>query len=64
MAGKLKPCPFCGSGDTEINSYLDDTWFFVQCIDCNAAGPESDTTEEAVIAWNQRAENTSPPQSK
>ncbi|WP_071933911.1 hypothetical protein [Xenorhabdus hominickii] len=47
-----------------MNSYSDDTWFFVQCTDCNANGPEEDTAANAEIAWNWRAENTLPPQSK
>ncbi|MBD1229351.1 Lar family restriction alleviation protein [Xenorhabdus griffiniae] len=57
MTGKLKPCPFCGSGDTEMNSYLDDSWFFVQCNNCAVNGPEDYTAESARIAWNQRANN-------
>lgn len=57
MTDKLKPCPFCGGGDMEMNSYSNDTWFFVQCTDCNAAGPESDTSESAEIAWNQGGAN-------
>ncbi|AOM39662.1 Lar family restriction alleviation protein [Xenorhabdus hominickii] len=61
---KLKPCPFCNSEHAEMNSYSDDTWFFVQCTDCNANGPEEDTAANAEIAWNWRAENTLPPQSK
>ncbi|MEQ1975034.1 Lar family restriction alleviation protein [Xenorhabdus sp. SGI240] len=60
MADKLKPCLFCGSGDTEINSYSDDTWFFVQCTDCGACGPEEESSVTAVSVWN----NASPPQSK
>ncbi len=60
MADKLKPCLFCGSGDTEINSYSDDTWFFVQCTDCGACGSEEESSVTAVSVWN----NASPPQSK
>ncbi|MDE9446874.1 Lar family restriction alleviation protein [Xenorhabdus bovienii] len=58
MTDKFKPCPFCNSVCTEMNSHSDDIWFFVQCTDCNADGPEEDTAANAEIAWNRRAENT------
>ncbi|MDE9495499.1 Lar family restriction alleviation protein [Xenorhabdus bovienii] len=64
MTDKLKPCPFCNSEHIEMNSHSEDTWFFAQCTDCNADGPEEDTAANAKIAWNQRANNTLPPQSK
>ncbi|WP_399494501.1 hypothetical protein [Xenorhabdus griffiniae] len=40
-----------------MNSYLDDSWFFVQCNNCAVNGPEDYTAESARIAWNQRANN-------
>ncbi|MDC9591695.1 Lar family restriction alleviation protein [Xenorhabdus sp. XENO-10] len=58
--GKLNPCPFCNSEYIDMNSYSDDMWFYVQCTDCGANGPEEDTAEQAKIAWN----NALPPQSK
>ncbi|MDE9455029.1 Lar family restriction alleviation protein [Xenorhabdus bovienii] len=61
---KLQPCPFCNSEHTEMNAYSDDTWFFVQCNDCGATGPDGHDHCSAIRAWNQRAKYTSPPQSK
>ncbi|WP_223281882.1 Lar family restriction alleviation protein, partial [Xenorhabdus griffiniae] len=60
MTDKLKPCPFCSGSDTAVNSYSNDTWFFVQCTDCGACGPEEASSVTAVSAWN----NATPPQSK
>ncbi|MDX7992309.1 restriction alleviation protein, Lar family [Xenorhabdus sp. psl] len=64
MANKLKPCPFCNSDHTEMFAYAEDSWFFVQCTDCGATGPEDHDHNSAIQAWNQRANNISPPQSK
>lgn len=44
----------------EMGLYFEDTWFYVQCTNCGANGPEEDTAEKARGAWN----NTSPPQTK
>lgn len=59
MSAKLKPCPFCG-GETKIRTYsgMGRTMFFVQCNDCAAESSCYDTKEEAVAAWNRRAERT------
>ncbi|PHM21887.1 Lar family restriction alleviation protein [Xenorhabdus ehlersii] len=51
---ELNSCPFCNSGSAEMSSYSDDTWFYVQCTDCGASGPEENTAENAEIAWNRR----------
>ncbi|MBD2827054.1 Lar family restriction alleviation protein [Xenorhabdus szentirmaii] len=57
---EIKPCPFCNSERTEMNVHSDGPWFFVQCIDCNANGPEDCDHDSAIQSWNQRVENTSP----
>lgn len=56
---ELKPCPFCG-GETKIRTYssMGLIAFFVRCNDCAAESTCYDTKEEAVAAWNKRAETT------
>jgi len=64
MSGKeLKICPFCGHVITDekeigwsivINTYSGKRFF--QCTECKARGPEGNTNEEAIAAWNRRAE--------
>lgn len=61
---KLKPvkrCPFCNNEDNlevETKSYrlvyvIDK--YYVKCWDCKATGPEKDTEEQAIDAWNKRS---------
>lgn len=53
MKPELKPCPFCGSTNIE----LDHTDISVVCGDCAAEGPFGDADMEfAIEAWNNRAE--------
>lgn len=49
---KLKKCPFCG-GEAEIAG---DKIFWVICKECTAETKCFDTREEAIEAWNRRAE--------
>ena len=52
---QLKPCPFCGGTDAYAYCiYAPDYW--VYCPDCGADGPERSSTEQAIEAWNRRAE--------
>lgn len=51
---KIKPCPFCG-GTNAYYIYAPDCW--VRCPDCGANGPERSSIEQAIEAWNWRAEN-------
>jgi Lar family restriction alleviation protein len=47
---ELKPCPFCGNAELYMDSM--GTWS-VNCK-CSAVGPNEDTKERAVEAWNRR----------
>lgn len=49
---ELKPCPFCG-GKGEIQGLYG---AFVSCIDCYIEGPYKAFEEEAIEAWNTRAD--------
>lgn len=58
-AAGLKPCPFCGSADVEIE-YLDEQFrdhhMFVECKSCEASSAIHFTRKEAVAAWNRRTQ--------
>jgi Lar family restriction alleviation protein len=51
---ELKPCPFCGCKNINLIDYHGGI-VFVQCDDCCATFPHFDTKEEAINAWNRRA---------
>ena len=56
----LKPCPFCGGEGVvqrrEYKGYMET--FGVVCFDCCAeTRPFYNTEEEAIKAWNRRANN-------
>lgn len=52
---ELKPCPFCG-GEAKVQSFSHDRT--VYCTDCNARVQKFfPTREEAIEAWNRRADN-------
>ena len=50
----LKPCPFCGSKAILAKPYTR-TW--IVCADCLAETSTYTTIEEAIEAWNRRADN-------
>ena len=55
--GELKPCPFCGSADTEVvSSTLMSAQHAVFCRSCKAHGPVVKSMRYAVPAWNKRAD--------
>lgn len=54
---ELKPCPFCGS--KKIRESVDGTLDFNNCLwyceDCGADGPNNNSIDESLNAWNRRA---------
>lgn len=63
MTEKLKLCPFCGSENCETFTRIAKTEYglvsgplYVMCKDCSCKGPKKDSEEEAVKAWNSRAQ--------
>ena len=57
MADELKPCPFCG-GEAEAYHVIDGS-FACSCSSCSYASCAGFNTEqEAIAAWNTRAERT------
>jgi Lar family restriction alleviation protein len=58
MSEKLKPCPFCGSSHVLAEDFeeFDMGMYWIRCGDCGAGCSTKDTTEEAIKAWNRRAE--------
>ena len=61
---KLKPCPFCGgkAGLTDVGNEGEFEDWIVECPSCHIAMLYHDdgctsTKDEAVIAWNRRADS-------
>jgi len=52
----FKFCPFCGNVDQETFTILD--FERVECYQCGAVGPLRDEPDEAVEAWNKRADES------
>ena len=50
---ELKPCPFCG-GEATI---MGDDYFWASCKYCCAETLGSEDVQEAIEAWNRRADN-------
>ena len=53
MSNKLKPCPFCGA-HAKIETLFDD--FYVEIFDGRATRAIYATKQEAIEAWNKRAQ--------
>jgi Lar family restriction alleviation protein len=56
---RLSPCPHCGNAPQPVpqNTSVPLAFGYTQfiwCEHCNARGPERDTAEEAIAAWNRR----------
>lgn len=50
------PCPFCGSHNVQnwrSDEHHVGTWLML-CFDCEAEGPETQSQEAAIAAWNAR----------
>ena len=52
---ELKPCPFCGGKDVQRVWKWDVC--YVKCQACGARASRHWTTDEAIEAWNMRAED-------
>ncbi len=50
----LKPCPFCGSEEVHVVSYMPSKSHDVTCGKCETKGPVSKDRDEAIKAWNKR----------
>lgn len=48
MSGKMVPCHWCKCEVEQCST----TVKWVQCPYCGACGPDKDTPEEAISAWN------------
>ena len=60
MEEKLKPCPFNGCNNKNIEVLSEQISFskykyFTYCSECGAKGPREDTEAEAIAAWNKRS---------
>ena len=58
MEKELKPCPFCGSTDIEVEEYLPEScctkFWKVACTDCCGGFQSEHNKKEAVAIWNRR----------
>lgn len=55
-APAVKPCPFCGDADPQIDEIDMGIWALV-CEGCKTIGPHEDghqTAEQAIERWNRR----------
>lgn len=53
----LRPCPFCGKMPVPVVDEETETLFGIKCFYCGGAiSPEKETLQDAVEAWNRRAE--------
>lgn len=55
---ELKPCPFCGSADAEMQQCQAE--HYVQCLECEGATALFGSRREARELWNRRAALTPP----
>lgn len=55
----LKPCPFCGGEAETLKDFeglLFDWYYYIQCKKCYSSSRLYKTEDEAIAAWNTRAE--------
>ncbi len=56
---ELKPCPFCGGESISLETTPYGAW--LECNGCHTFGTPGETAEDAIRAWNRRAEPPNPP---
>ena len=58
MTHEMKPCPYCGSTNTEVVSKVQEHAFhyWVRCMSCAAEGPWAKTYNGAIEWWNMRGD--------
>lgn len=54
---KVVPCTFCGARQEYLHLHTKKPCI-VRCGRCGAKGPEAETPDEAVAAWNERRDAT------
>lgn len=54
---ELRPCPFDGNKDVCLVGLR---LFYVACNKCATHGPIAETRDEAIAAWNRRADKEEP----
>lgn len=47
-----KPCPICGSSNTELRPISKGGGHYVECLACHTVGPRMRSAREAVDTWN------------
>lgn len=57
MMDELKPCPFCGSNDIDIEKLEKYGTYYLSCKQCSIEQPLYNTLEQAINAWNRRTNN-------
>lgn len=65
MSKELRECPFCGEDHAKIESHPQRFW--AECHSCGTQGSTKLTKQEAIAAWNTRADGwqdakTNPPE--
>jgi len=56
MAMTLEPCPFCGNSErVHIREQIGETWFHVECANCDSRTTTCREVSNAIAAWNRRA---------
>lgn len=66
MSNELKNCPFCGSANVEVTTFVPEMegeidgedilskQYDVTCLDCGISSVSEDTEEAAIASWNTR----------
>lgn len=62
---KDQPCHHCGNADLDIIQNPDNKKYYMECIDCEARGPEGKTKTDAQNLWRKDDKaKVSPPKPK